>query len=128
MKKSLVLMITLSLLQPAGALAGPGPGPGPGHGGPGPGAPGPGAHFDRLPSGVETVLIAGLTYYVLNGIFYQRQNDRYVVVEAPPQAAAPGREMTVIDVNGERFYVQEGHYYRRSIQGEYIEVPRPAGL
>ncbi|KAA8995481.1 hypothetical protein FJU30_24145 [Affinibrenneria salicis] len=135
MKKPLTWLLLTSLLIPAATFAHPGPG-GP-HGpdwGPGPDggrwfAPAPGAAFNILPPGVETVLVAGLTYYVLNGIFYQRQNDRYVVVE-PPQAShdTPPGQMSVMDLNGERFYVKDGAYYKRNINGEYIEVPRPAGL
>lgn len=128
MKKSLTILVALSLLLPVSAIAHPGPG-GPGPGGPGDWGWGPGGPVDRLPYGVETVLIAGLTYYVVNGIFYQRQNDQYVVVEAPPAAAATTQNgMTVLDMNGERFYVKNGFYYKRNINGEYIEVPKPAGL
>ncbi|PWC09888.1 hypothetical protein B4923_18575 [Brenneria roseae subsp. americana] len=133
MKKNLVLIISLAILSPASVLAGPGPGhgmgPGP-HGAPWHDRPGPGIVVDRLPYGVETVLIAGLTYYVLNGIFYQRQNNSYVVVETPPATAhaVTQGEMTVLDINGERFYVKNGSYYKRNINGEYLEVPKPAGL
>ncbi|ATA22906.1 hypothetical protein BIY26_11025 [Brenneria goodwinii] len=131
MKRSLTILVALSLLLPVSAIAHPGPGGpgGPGHGGWGWG-PRPGMSFDRLPYGVETVLIAGLTYYVVNGIFYQRQNDQYVVVDTPPNAATATTQggMTVLDMNGERFYVKNGFYYKRNINGEYIEVPKPAGL
>ncbi|QPQ23420.1 hypothetical protein [Lonsdalea populi] len=68
MKRVATAFAMLSLI-PA-AFAAPG-GPDRWHGhdhGPG---PGPGFHYDYLPPGVETVLIAGLTYYVLNGIFYR---------------------------------------------------------
>ncbi|QTF07425.1 hypothetical protein HC231_05435 [Brenneria izadpanahii] len=134
MKRSLTILVALSLLLPVSAIAHPGPGGHGGPGGPGPGdwdwGPRPGMLFDRLPYGVETVLIAGLTYYVVNGIFYQRQNDRYVVVDTPPSAATATTQdgMTVLDMNGERFYVKNGFYYKRNINGEYIEVPKPAGL
>ncbi|AHF76692.1 hypothetical protein Sant_1637 [Sodalis praecaptivus] len=137
MRKLLVLLLSASLVAPAAVLAGPGGyhgGPGfggPGwHGGPGPGR---GARFPFLPGAAETVLIAGLTYYVLNGIYYQRQNDQYVVVQPPPApptyvVAGNNSNMTVVDMNGERFYVNQGHYYRRTINGDYLEVPRPPGL
>lgn len=122
MKQTVIALLMLGMAVPAFAMPGDGPmGPGPG---PQPG-PAPGAFFDRLPLGVETVLIAGLTYYVLNGVYYQRDHDRYVVVNAPP---APDNGMTVLDVNGERYYVRDGHYYRRTINGDYIEAPKPAGL
>lgn len=135
MKKLLVLLLSASLVAPAAVLAGPGGyHGGPGFGGPGWHGPGPGrgARFPFLPGAAETVLIAGLTYYVLNGIYYQRQNDQYVVVEppSPPRYVVAGNNsnMTVVDMNGERFYVSQGHYYRRNIDGEYLEVPRPPGL
>lgn len=60
-------------------------------------------------------------------MYYQRQNDNtYVVVQPPTERFSSG--MDAIDYNGERFYVQDGHYYRRDIDGRYIEVPRPPGL
>ncbi|MBT9432958.1 hypothetical protein JZM24_13960 [Candidatus Sodalis endolongispinus] len=125
MRKLLVLLLSASLMAPAAVIAGPGGyHGGPGFGGPGWHGPGPGrgARFPFLPGAAETVLIAGLTYYVLNGIYYQRQNDQYVVVEPPsppPRYVVAGNNsnMTVVDMNGERFYVIQGHYYRRNIDG-----------
>ncbi|TKI08326.1 DUF6515 family protein [Martelella alba] len=151
MKKLLVSLLSLSLAIPVAGIAAPGwhggPGPGPGfgpyhhpyhygpHGWVG-GFPRPGDRFGFLPGLAATVLVAGLTYYVLDGVYYQRHNNEYVVVNAPPAApAAPGYasggyngNMTVLDLNGERYYVSQGHYYRRDINGQYLEVPRPAGL
>lgn len=119
MKKVIAPLLALTLLSPAVALAHPGGwghGPGPGWGG----GPGPGRF---LPDAATAVLIGGLTYYLLNGSYYQRQGDTYVVVQPP--ASTP---MQVLDFNGRRFYVQDGHYYQRDINGSYTEVPRPAGL
>ncbi|XBS68405.1 DUF6515 family protein [Acerihabitans sp. KWT182] len=139
MKKILILLFSLSLVMPVAGFAAPywHGGPGPYHYGPHGwigGRPYPGVRFDYLPGLAETVLVAGLTYYVLDGVYYQRQNNEYVVVNAPavvpaPQAyvSGPGN-MTVLDLNGERYYVNQGHYYRRDINGQYLEVPRPAGL
>jgi hypothetical protein len=81
-------------------------------------------HF--LPEAATAVLLGGLTYYMLNGNYYQSQGDTYVVVQPPD--APQGGGMRVLDFNGKRYYVQEGHYYQREIGGEYIEVPRPYGL
>jgi len=135
MKKVMTTLFALSLLTPALASAHPGgwgPGPGPGwhhdgggwHGGRGPG------RLSFLPGAAAAVLIGGLTYYVLNGNYYQRQNDNtYVVVDRPVEHYRDGYDdMRALDYNGERFYVQDGHYYRRNINGEYLEVPRPPGL
>lgn len=136
MKKLLSLVLSLSLLAPVAGFAAPGWHQG-GHGwrGPGPGWGGPhyGERFGILPGIAETVLIAGLTYYVVDGIYYQRHENEYVVVNAPPQpqvyaSGGASGNMTVLDLNGERYYVNQGHYYRRNINGEYLEVPRPSGL
>src|SRR5476649_483409 len=144
MKKLLSLVLSLSLVAPVAGFAAPGwdyhghGGPGPGwynghHGwGPG-GAPHRGARFDFLPGVAATVLVAGLTYYVLDGIYYQRRENQYIVVDAPPapqvyESGGISGNMSLVDLNGERFYVNQGHYYRRSINGQYLEVPRPAGL
>lgn len=124
MKKRIVSLLVLTLLAPVIASAHPGDGwrgsgwhDAPhGHGG------GHGA-MRFLPEAATAVLIGGLTYYLLNGNYYQRQNDSYVVVE-PPQEE-PRR---ALDYNGKRYYVSEGHYYQRDIAGEYLEVPRPPGL
>lgn len=129
MKKIIASLLTLTLLTPALAFAHPGdwgPGGWDHHGGPGPrwGGPGP---VGFLPEAATAVLIGGLTYYLLNGNYYQRHGDEYVVVE-PPAESRVSSEMRVLDFNGRRFYVQEGHYYQRQPDGEYVEVPRPAGL
>lgn len=125
--KRLVTAFAVLSLMPAAFAAPGGPEMWHGHGhdhGPG---PGPGFHYDHLPPGVETVLIAGLTYYVLNGIFYRPDQEGYVVVDNPDNIETTNT-MTVLDVNGERFYVKDGRYYRHTVEGDYIEVPRPPGL
>ncbi|HBZ16940.1 DUF6515 family protein [Pantoea sp. NPDC088449] len=125
MKNVIASVLALTLLTPAISHAYPGGwGPGP-HWGRGPhwGGPGP---LRFLPEAATAVLIGGLTYYMLNGSYYQRQGDTYVVVQPPDSPPAGG--MRVLDFNGKRYYVQEGHYYQREIGGSYIEVPRPYGL
>jgi len=127
MKNVIASVLALTLLTPAICFAHPygwGPGPGP-HWGGGPrwGGPGP---LRFLPEAATAVLIGGLTYYLLNGNYYQRQGDTYVVVQAPE--APPEGGMRVLDFNGKRYYVQEGHYYQREMDGNYVEVPRPYGL
>ena len=121
MKKIIPSLLALTLAMPAITLAQPG---GPDFGGPGFGGPGPGGGF--LPDLATGVLIGGLTYYLLNGIYYQRQGDEYVVVNPPPDS--PPQHLQALDYNGKRYYVQSGHYYQRNVDGDYIEVPPPAGL
>lgn len=128
MKKVIASVLALTLLSPVFAFAHPGDwghGPGPHWEGGGPHWEGPG-RLGFLPDAATAVLIGGLTYYLLNGSYYQRQGDNYVVVEPPAEPSGGG--MRVLDFNGKRFYVQEGHYYQREINGDYVEVPRPSGL
>ena len=133
MKKVMTTLLALALLAPTLASAHPGGwGPGPGWHDGGPRGPewhggGPG-RLSFLPDAAAAVLIGGLTYYVLNGNYYQRDRDNsYVVVDRPVERYSDG-SMHALDYNGERFYVEDGHYYRRNIDGQYLEVPRPPGL
>lgn len=124
MKNVIASVLALTLLSPTFVFAHPGGwDQAPRRGSPHWGGPGP-LHF--LPETATAVLIGGLTYFLLNGSYYQRQGDTYVTVQ-PPSEPSNG-EMRVLDFNGKRFYVQEGHYYQREINGDYVEVPRPAGL
>ncbi|AIX73913.1 MAG: DUF6515 family protein [Mixta calida] len=132
MKKVIASLLALTLTAPAVAVAHPyGPAPGPGwrHGGEwgghGWGRPAP---FRFLPEAATAVLIGGLTYYLLNGNVYQRQGETYVMVQPPTERMTMGDAMRALDYNGRRYYVQDGHYYERNIDGEYLEVPRPPGL
>lgn len=71
-------------------------------------------------------VIGGLTYYVLDNVFYQRQGNNYVVVSAPPAYSIS--QLTQIDYQGKRYYVKDNRFYVRDISDNYIEVPRPIGL
>ncbi len=96
--------------------------------------PAPGLIVDILPPGYRTVLFAGLTYFVFNEIWYQLHGGRYEVVAPPPQPVVqpvatnnPYYEngLTRVDINGVRYYVRDGRYYRRTAEGDYLEVPPP---
>ena len=96
--------------------------------------PAPGLMVDILPPGYRTVLFAGLTYFVFNEIWYQLHGGRYEVVAPPPQPVVqpvatnnPYYEngLTRVDINGVRYYVLDGRYYRRTAEGDYLEVPPP---
>ncbi|HDK9880138.1 MULTISPECIES: DUF6515 family protein [Klebsiella pneumoniae complex] len=126
MKKLLyALLMTTLIVSPSLVLAAPGPG---GPGGPGPDpfphhAPSP--RLSVLPDLATALIIGGLTYYVVNGIYYQKQGTEYIRVDTPSGANSG---LNVVDYNGKRYYVRNGSYYQRDIDGNYIEVPRPAGL
>ena len=89
---------------------------------------------DILPPGYRTVLFAGLTYFVFNEIWYQLHGGRYEVVTPPAQPVLhpvatnnPYYEngLTRVDINGVRYYVRDGRYYRRTAEGDLLEVPPP---
>lgn len=77
-----------------------------------------------LPSAASLLLISGITYAVIDGLYYQRHNDKYVYVENPPVAqqtivsshtgtvinALPSGSKTVT-VNGVLYYVHAGTWY-----------------
>lgn len=71
-------------------------------------------------------VIGGITYYVLDGIFYKKNEDKYVVVTAP--LANTNAALSQLDYNGKRYYVNNNHFFVRDIEGNYIEVPKPEGL
>lgn len=141
MKSIIAVLLTATLAVPLMSFAGPGGPGGPGgHGGPG-GFAGPGGNPGMIPHGggrqpngwvsalpdlATTLLIGGMTYWIVNDIYYQRSGNGYVVVDRPVETTP--RSMQVLDFGGKRYYVQEGHYYVREIDGHYTEVPRPAGL
>ncbi|QKJ86992.1 hypothetical protein PMPD1_2044 [Paramixta manurensis] len=130
MKKVIASLLAFSLIAPLAASAHPGYGYGPGwhHGGWGGHYWGRPAPFRFLPTAATAVLIGGLTYYLLNGNYYQRRGDTYVVVQPPTEPVVVSGGMRTLDYNGQRYYVQDGHYYRRDISGQYVEIPRPYGL
>ncbi|CAM7096703.1 TPA: hypothetical protein NOY28_004731 [Escherichia coli] len=133
MKKTAMLLLSSVLVFPAHTFAAPGPGPG-GAPGDGPGhrdaprflAPRPGHRVSILPELATAVAIGGITYWLANGIYYQKQGNEYVVVEKPPAPA--DSSLKTLDFGGKRYYVRDGHYYTRDIDGNYTEVPCPAGL
>lgn len=122
MKKQLcTVVMTMLIVSPTLVLAGPGPGP----------RPEPGMHhapstrLSVLPDLATTLIIGGLTYYVVNGMYYQKQGVEYIRVDTP---SGVNNNLNVVDYNGKRYYVRNGSYYQKDLDGNYIEVPRPSGL
>lgn len=81
---------------------------------------------DEITSLATIAVIGGLTYYILDNIYYQRYNNNYVIVQSP--VITQSSEPTQIDYQGKRYYVKDNRFYVRDISGTYIEVARPVGL
>lgn len=132
-RNQIALVLSGSLLLPlslAHARGGEGP-----HGGPGFDGPHP-QFYNEMPSGYKTVVVAGITYFVLDNLWYLMHGDKYeqvatptnvTVINNPPAviqtSSNPG--MNVVDVNGLRYYVKDGRYYRRDVNGQLLEVTPP---
>jgi len=100
----------------------------------------PPVRYNIMPPGYKTVIAAGVTYFVLNELWYRMHGGVYEQVQAPTSSnvtiinngattttiANTGSVMNVVDVNGTRYYVQDGRYYRRSPDGQYLEVAPPS--
>lgn len=94
----------------------------------------PGYVVERLPSGYRTALLAGLTYFVLNDIWYRNYGqNQYVVVDAPATTnvvttttTTTTGSLTPVDINGIRYYVKDGRFYRRDANGQFLEVTPPS--
>jgi hypothetical protein len=95
--------------------------------------------YTIMPPGYKTVIAAGVTYFVLNELFYRMHGGVYEQVPAPTTSnvtiinngattstiANTGSVMNVVDINGVRYYTQNGRYYRLNSNGEYLEVAPP---
>jgi hypothetical protein len=95
--------------------------------------------YNIMPPGYKTVIAAGVTYFVLNELFYRMHGGVYEQVPAPATSnvtiinngvttstiANTGSVMNVVDINGVRYYTQNGRYYRLNSNGEYLEVAPP---
>jgi hypothetical protein len=89
-----------------------------------------------MPHGYRTYIIAGITYFFLDNLWYVMHDDMYEQVEQPsnitiinnqPMYTMPynNGEMAIIDYNGIRYYVKNGRYYRREINDLFLEVTPP---
>jgi hypothetical protein len=95
--------------------------------------------YNVMPPGYKTVIAAGVTYFVLNELFYRMHGGVYEQVATPASSnvtiinngmttttvANTGSIMNVVDINGIRYYTQNGRYYRLNNNGEYLEVAPP---
>jgi len=93
-------------------------------------------YYREMPHGYRTYIIAGITYFFLDNLWYVMHDDMYEQVEQPsnitiinnqPMYTMPynNGEMAIIDYNGIRYYVKNGRYYRREINDLFLEVTPP---
>ncbi|WP_234497696.1 hypothetical protein [Vibrio maritimus] len=93
-------------------------------------------HYRKLPKGATFVLIAGISYAVIDNAYYKRSNDTYIYVEQPPVSTQPQiqagvssesqstvtgmqgkvvqlvpENATTVTVDGATFYVDGGDWY-----------------
>ena len=109
------LVLLTSIVTSSPAEAGPG-----GHGGPG----GPGGHFPV--EFAQAILFGTLTFFFLDGIFYKKNPNGYVVTPAPIGVRVPALPPTAVIVNnnGRRVYSYSGVYYQQVPEG-YIVIQQP---
>ncbi len=88
-------------------------------------------YYREMPHGYRTIIAAGITYFVLDDIWYTLHSDIYeevpppsnvTIIESLPEV---GGTLTIIDINGIRYYFSDGRYYRWDISGQYLEVTPP---
>ncbi|MGR4990414.1 hypothetical protein ACPV3U_12640 [Vibrio rotiferianus] len=88
-------------------------------------------HYNKIPRTATYLVIAGITYAVVDNAYYKRSGDQYIYVEQPPVsvksevntagsnvATKAGKvvdvlptEATTVTVNGATFYVQGSDWY-----------------
>lgn len=77
-----ITLLATATINPASARPQPGPGPRPMH------VPRVEPHrsYHRLdlPTAAAMILISGITYAIIDGMYYRRQGDTFVYVDTPP--------------------------------------------
>lgn len=109
-----VFLLT-SIVTPSPVMAGPGHG---GHGGPG-GGPFP-MEF------AQAIMLGTLTFFFLDGIFYKKKPDGYVITPAPigARVAQLPPAVVMVNMNGRNVYTYSGVYYQQVPNG-YMVIEQP---
>lgn len=86
-------------------------------------------HYHKVPRTATYLVIAGITYAVIDNAYYKRSGDQYIYVEQPPVSAQQNvnlartndvagkivdvlpSEAVSVTVNGSTFYVQGSDWY-----------------
>ena len=77
-----------------------------------------GFRFNLLPMGYMPFYLGGIPYYYNNGIFLNRRNEFYEVIEAPIGAEIPylPREARVVVIDGMKYYQCNGSFFKEIIR------------
>jgi uncharacterized protein YgiM (DUF1202 family) len=103
------VMIATSTFAPSSAVARP-----------------PGGPISHLPLGHDIVHVGSLVFFFLDGIFYRRAPQGYIVAPAPIGAIVHElpRQAVLIPADGVQYYTLDGTYYQRVPEG-YAVVQKP---
>ncbi|SDH16000.1 hypothetical protein SAMN04488136_109147 [Vibrio xiamenensis] len=101
-------------------------------------------HRSSMPSAASFLIVSGITYAIINGLYYQQHGDQYVYVENPPakttttttvtttSASSVGRVVNVlpngaksVSVNGANYYVQGGVWYAPIASSNQFVIVEP---
>lgn len=105
-------------------------------------------YFQHMPDGYRAFFINGIHYFFYDEAWFVLSNGYYEPVPAPGGMIIINGEpvfnnapsvlpiqsfddedlpegVSVFDLNGVRYYYKEGRYYRRDMDGQYLEVPPP---
>lgn len=87
----------------------------------------PGPHGGPFLGGpAQAIFLGALTFFFLDGIFYKKEPNGYIVTPAPIGARVPALPPATVRVNidGRPYYTYSGVYYQQVPEG-YIVVKQP---
>lgn len=84
----------------------------------------------RLPKDAILLAIAGVTYALIDGHYYQQKKEKYVFVEKPPKRRyRPGKVIrqlpegaTAVNKRGQQYFVSRGNWFLSIGNGKYVVV------
>jgi hypothetical protein len=77
-----------------------------------------GFRFNLLPMGYVPIYLGGNPFYYNNGIFLNRRDNYYEVIEAPIGAEIPylPRDARMVIIDGMKYYQSNGSYFKEIIR------------
>ncbi|MGR5237813.1 hypothetical protein [Vibrio alfacsensis] len=99
-------------------------------------------HFHKVPKTATYLVIAGITYVVIDNAYYKRSGEQYIYVEQPPvsvqqevQTVSSNMKGKVVDVlpnnavtvtvNGASFYVKGSDWYAPIVGSNQFVIVDP---